>query len=325
MLGDEPYLQVVVRDITERKQAEHERERSIQAESANRAKSRFLASMSHEIRTPMNAILGYAQLFQREPGLSSKQRQYLETINRSGEHLLALLNDVLDMAKIESGEILVQNTEMNFTQSLLDIERMFHLKANDKGIDFSFCIHQDVPEVIVTDAGKVRQILINLLGNAIKFTDSGSVTVRVDACNEPDGRARVEVEVEDTGIGIALEDQELIFGAFKQGKSGKETAGTGLGLAVSRRFARLLEGDLTVRSADQDGSVFRFVFVASASAQPSTLGTDSTAKVASLRSDMGHPRVLVVDDNEANRLVLGELLRSVGFYVRDADGGLCWT
>ncbi|MEC9071880.1 MAG: histidine kinase dimerization/phospho-acceptor domain-containing protein, partial [Myxococcota bacterium] len=239
------YVQVVVRDITERKRAESERARLRQAESANEAKGRFLASMSHEIRTPMNAILGYAQLLQRESGLTIRQREYLQIIDRSGDHLLSLINDVLDMARVEAGEASLSIQDVDLAGLLVDIERMFRLRASEKGIVLSVEREDGLPTHVRTDPRKVRQVLINLLSNALKFTDQGSVTVRVGSEEAKNGVRRFTVDVEDSGQGVEAGQLSNIFEMFQRTEAGSEKAGTGLGLAVSRQFARLLGGDLT--------------------------------------------------------------------------------
>ena len=317
-LEGEPHLQVVVRDITQRKRAEQEHAKLVRAESANKAKSRFLASMSHEIRTPMNAILGYAQLLQRESGLSDRQQEHLQTINRSGEHLLAILNDVLDMAKIEAGQVTAELGETDFTRMVLDVERMFRLRASETGVAFRLET-DELPQIIMTDAPKVRQVLINLLGNAFKFTDSGHVLLRGFTEEIRPGICRIGIEIEDTGTGIEPENLEAVFGAFKQAAAGRDQAGTGLGLAVSRQFARLLGGDLTVKSTLGEGSVFSFHFVASrhdVGAPPTT-----QARVVALTPTSSVPCVLVVDNNKENRAVLRAMLLAVGIQVREASGG----
>jgi signal transduction histidine kinase/FixJ family two-component response regulator/uncharacterized protein YigA (DUF484 family) len=307
------------RFIEREKQRAEARAEMVRAEEANEAKSRFLASMSHEIRTPMNAILGYAQLLQRESGLTARQRGYLETIDRSGEHLLSLINAVLDMAKIEAGRLSAVSDEMDFFSALLDIERMFRLRASEKGLELSVERSPDVPAVLVTDASKVRQVLINLLANAVKFTDRGRIVVSVSVVNRAEGKVRVLVAVEDTGSGIDSDEIEDVFGAFVQTESGSRQAGTGLGLAVSRQFARLLGGDLTATSTLGRGSKFEFEFVAKVAEGISD--APAVRRVVGLAPNRPVPRLLVVDDRADNRAVLTILLTSVGFSVRTASSG----
>ena len=231
------------RDVTERKRYEQ----SLQ--QANRAKSVFLANMSHEIRTPMNAILGFSQLMQRDQGLTPRQSQYLGTINRSGEHLLALINDILEMSKIEAGRTTVNPSTFDLPALLTDLEMMFRIRTNEKGLTFSVEMIGDVPQYIVTDINKLRQVFINVLGNAVKFTEKGGIGLRARADREGATGPVLRVEIEDTGPGISPEDQDKLFRHFEQTKSGQQAGtGTGLGLAISREFVRLMGGDITVSS-----------------------------------------------------------------------------
>ena len=288
------------------------------AEEASQAKSRFLASMSHEIRTPMNAILGYGQLLQREAGLTARQRDYLKSIDRSGDHLLSLINGVLDMAKIESGQISILAAETNFSRMLVDVERMFRLRAAQEGLELVMEKDPDVPSTLVTDAGKVRQVLINLISNAIKFTDQGSVALRVSVVRRTKEAIRLLMTVQDTGCGIEPEKLEDIFGAFVQTESGSRRSGTGLGLAVSQQFARLLGGQLRASNVALGGSLFEFEFDARLTGQRDE---GSAQRVVGLDANSPIPRLLVVDDQEDNRIVLTSLLKSVGFPVRTASSG----
>ena len=177
--------------------------------------------MSHEIRTPMNAMLGYVQLLQRDQNLNEQQKGYLGTVHRSGLHLLSLINDVLDMAKIEAGKQEVNASENNLERIFLDVQRMFRLPAHEKGLDLDFMLHSSLPKVVITDGGKIRQVLINLLSNAVKFTDQGAVTVRAHGVPAEAGQTQIVVEVEDTGTGIPQSDLEHIFGTFNQSQVGK--------------------------------------------------------------------------------------------------------
>jgi signal transduction histidine kinase len=232
------------------------------AQQASRAKGEFLANMSHEIRTPLNAILGYGQLLLREDGLGPEQRKKLEAIRGSGDHLLALINDILDMSKIEAGRVSLSVEPFDPRMLLAGVQSMFAALASPRGIALQFDVARDVPHALVADPGKVRQVLINLIGNAMKFTERGSVQVRATA-SAPAGdpvRRIVTIEVEDTGAGIGPQDLELIFTTFGQAQAGARRGGTGLGLAISRNYARLMGGDITVASALGEGSVFTFTF-----------------------------------------------------------------
>src|SRR4051795_5610963 len=239
------------RDVTERKRVEAE------LQQANRAKSVFLANMSHEIRTPMNAILGFSQLMLRDRDLTSRQCQYLGTINRSGEHLLALINDVLEMSKIEAGRTTLNISTFDLPVLLKDLEMMFRIRTNEKKLSFTVEMIGNVPQYIVTDVNKLRQVFINVIGNAVKFTEQGGIALRVSADREAATEPCLRVEVEDTGPGISPDDQDKLFRHFEQTKTGQQAGtGTGLGLAISREFVRLMGGDITVNSQVGKGSVF---------------------------------------------------------------------
>ncbi|MDG1483444.1 MAG: ATP-binding protein [Myxococcota bacterium] len=290
-----------------------------QAEKANLAKSRFLASMSHEIRTPLNAILGYAQLLQRESGLSTHQQGYLQTINRGGEHLLSLINDVLDMAKIEAGQLSLVETEVDFLQLLSDIEQLFRLQMTNKGIVFSLETEPDLPFMLRSDAIKLRQIIMNLMSNAVKFTEEGQINVAVTHHLEDDDRVRIVLSVQDTGCGIDAESIHTVFEVFAQTETGILKGGTGLGLAVSRQFAVLLGGSLTATSTPGMGSVFRFEFITRCSRRGEALVQKH--RVERIAQGSPRPRVLVVDDIKENREVLAKKLLATGFQVEMVSSG----
>src|SRR2546421_6476951 len=239
------------RDVTERKRYEQ----SLQ--QANRAKSVFLANMSHEIRTPMNAILGFSQLMLHDKELTPRQCQYLGTINRSGEHLLALINDILEMSKIEAGRTTLTLATFDLLVLLKDLEMMFRVRTDEKKISFTVEMIGDVPQYIVTDINKLRQVFINVLGNAVKFTDQGGIALRVRVDRKGATGPFLRVEIEDTGPGISAEDQEKLFRHFEQTKTGQQAGtGTWLGLAISPEFVRLMGGAITVNSQVGKGSIF---------------------------------------------------------------------
>jgi signal transduction histidine kinase/ActR/RegA family two-component response regulator len=332
-------------DVTERVRAQEElREARAAAEKArraaedaNRAKSVFLANMSHELRTPLNAILGFSQLMLRESvtgdsGLSAEQRENLEIIGRSGEHLLGLINDVLELSKIEVGRVALHKECFDLRRLLGGLEEMFHLRAADKGLMLIFDRAPDVPQYVRADEGKLRQVLMNLLGNAVKFTAEGGVTLRVGCLDLPgtstledsfrEGNPRLLFEVEDTGPGIAPEELDAVFDPFKQTASGQKShEGTGLGMPISRQFVRLMGGDLTFRSELGVGSLFRFdvqVQLADAADVPTA---QPTRRVVGLEPDQPVYRLLVVEDREANRRLLVRLLAPLGFEMREATNG----
>ncbi|MFZ5569918.1 MAG: transporter substrate-binding domain-containing protein [Thermodesulfobacteriota bacterium] len=316
-------------EIAFRKQVELELEKAKNgAEKANRAKSIFLANMSHEIRTPMNAILGYSQLIRQSPGLSDEQKKNVETIIRSGEHLLHLINDILEMSKIEAGRLERHSAPFDLHALLGDLRMMFTIRTDSKGLALDVSRTESVPRVIAGDEGKLRQILINLLGNAVKFTDSGRVCLRVDA-REPGAdegtntrdHLMLTFEVEDTGLGIPREDLQTIFASFEQSAGGRSREGTGLGLAICREYLHLLGGDITVESEPGKGSRFRFTLPVTRKEAGDLKAAAEPPRVIRLAPGQPVHRVLVVDDKETNRDILVRMLKPVGFDVREAANG----
>lgn len=304
------------------------------AEAANRAKSVFLANMSHEVRTPLNAILGFTELMTRDPHLAVEQRNNLEIVGRSGEHLLALINDVLEMSKIEAGRTELQPESFDLRRLLQGLEEMFRLRAEGKGLRLIVECAPGVPRYVHADQGKLRQVLINLLGNAVKFTPEGGVTLRVRERTPGPVFSGLICEVEDTGIGIAPEDAEAIFDAFVQTSSGvKSQEGTGLGLAISRQFVRLMGGELTVSSELGRGSLFT-AEVPCAPVDPAEipyLERESRGRAIGLVPGQRAPggdryRLLVVEDDDDSRRLMVELLRALAgpdpiFEIREALNG----
>jgi PAS domain S-box-containing protein len=304
------------RDVTERKRYEQ----SLQ--HANRAKSVFLANMSHEIRTPMNAILGFSQLMLRDQDLTPRQCQYLGTINRSGEHLLALINDILEMSKIEAGRTTLNPSAFDLPVLLKDLEMMFRVRTDEKKLSFSVELVGAVPQYIVTDINKLRQVFINVLGNAVKFTEHGGVGVRVRADRAAAPGPLLRVEIEDTGPGISPEDQDKLFRHFEQTKTGQQAGtGTGLGLAISREFVRLMGGTITVNSQVGKGSVFVIHLPLNEGEAQAVPAKDKPRQVVRLQSGQTTYRVLITDDVEDNRQLLAQLLAPIGFEIRLATNG----
>ncbi len=293
-----------------------------QAETANRAKSTFLATMSHEIRTPMNAILGFGQLLSRASELTPRDRDRLEKLLRNGYHLLELINNVLEMSRIEAGRSEASLASFDLHRAIADVEGMVRERLEAKGLAFIVQGIDTLPRHVQTDEAKLRQILINLLGNAAKFTDAGSVTLSLQATPAGD-RVALAFRVEDTGAGMAPDELEQIFEPFQQARSGiRNQTGTGLGLAISRDFARLLGGELRVKSELGRGSTFVLEVMAEAVAGSEIRATGvAFGQVAGLEPGQRIPTLLVVDDEADNRAVLSELLRAVGARVIEADDG----
>ena len=316
-------------EIHERKQIEQALQAARDAaEAANRAKSVFLANMSHELRTPLNAILGFAQLMVRETQLSVRQQEYLGIINRSGAHLLALINEVLDMSKIEAGHAVLESRSFDLQVMLKSIAEMMQGRAQAKRLRFVVTPTPDVPQYITTDERKLRQVLINLLGNAVKFTTAGEIALRVARCQGEalqDGQTRRAVilrfEIEDTGAGIAPDELDHIFEPFAQAPSASQISeGTGLGLAISRQFVRLMGGEITVTSELGRGSLFRFTIQVAAADMAAAI-PQPRRRVVGLAAGQPAYRILIVEDHEFNRALLRTLLQHVGFAVRTAQNG----
>ncbi len=292
------------------------------SEAANRAKSTFLSTMSHEIRTPMNAILGYSQLMLRDPTLGPDAKANLKIINRSGEHLLSLIDDVLDMSKIEAGRTEINPTTFALTVLLTDLENMFRLRAEAKGLQFEMSVEDGSMPYVLADEGKIRQALINLLGNAIKFTKNGQILMQVSLAKMKDDTLRLSVSVEDTGSGVSEEDQKKLFQPFTQAKGSLNTQqGTGLGLAISRQHARLMGGDITVSTRPGGGSIFLFEVPVKQGDAGVVVKRGAPCHVIGLRAGQEVFRILVVDDHMENRRWLIKLLTAIGFSVRGAEDG----
>jgi len=300
-----------------------------QAESANKAKSLFLSKMSHEIRTPMNAILGFSQLMRRDPDLSDVQNKYLNTINRSGEHLLALINDVLEMSKIEAGCITLQTEALDFHHLVDDLVNMFRFRTEAKNLQFDLLLDEKVPRFIISDSSKLREVLINILSNAVKFTEKGGIVVRVDLASgknvssDSKSKLRLLIEVEDTGCGITEEDTDAVFTPFEQADNKHWHEGTGLGMPISRQFARMMGGDLTIKSRIGHGSTFSFTFTTQLSSEDKVKSTENKNKLSinTLAPGQKEFNILIADDDDSNLDLLVQLLKSIGFKTCEAHDG----
>ncbi|MEA5496359.1 response regulator [Limnoraphis robusta] len=303
-------------------------EQLAEVEAVSNSKSLFLAHMSHELRTPLSAILGFTELMSRDVSLSINHSKYINIINRAGEHLLALINDILEMSKIEAGQAKLREDNFDLYSQINSLEEMLRLKAQSKGLKLVFKRDAEVPQHIYTDEGKLRQVLINLLSNAIKFTEQGSVTLRVKSqefkpLNNPHQIINLlTFEVSDTGPGIAPEEQHKLFEVFSQTETGiKSGQGTGLGLPISQKFVQLMGGEITVSSKLNEGTLFAFSIPVKTVKASKIETTQTSQKVTGLAASQPKFRILITDDNPQNCCLLMQLLSSIGFEVQEAANG----
>lgn len=316
-----------------KRQSEALQKTLLAADAANRAKSEFLASMSHELRTPLNAILGFSQVMSRNNSLPVEERKNLEIINRAGEHLLSLIDDILEVSKIEAGRTTFNENSFDLIYLLGNLEKMLQLKAAAKGLQLISEYAPDLPQYVRTDEGKLRQVLLNLLGNAIKFTEEGRVTLRVSVVNsQPEAEAMprdaeaekltLHFEVEDTGPGISPEEINLLFEAFAQTETGRKSQqGTGLGLPISQKYVQLMGGEIKASSSLSKGSLFSFDI--SIIKEEGADESDFPIKHDVIGLVKGQPayRISIVDDSPDSRLLLHEILQPIGFSTCEASNG----
>jgi signal transduction histidine kinase/FixJ family two-component response regulator len=298
-------------------------EQKAAAEAANESKSAFLAAMSHEIRTPLNGVLGMAQSLQAED-LTPDQEEQVSTIIESGETLMALLNDVLDLSKIEAGKFEVVPANTDLRHKLARVFKLFQPRAEEKGLHFTFEVDRTVPPLVVCDAVRVRQCLSNLVSNAIKFTDAGEVAIRVRGEPAGDGVVKIVISVRDTGIGISREALAGLFREFGQADTttSRRYGGTGLGLAITRKIARLMGGDIIAESEFGLGSTFHFSFEAPIAELEDAIAATGAAGLPVDAGRLNGKRVLIVDDNPVNRKVATLFLKYLDFEVAEAENGL---
>jgi PAS domain S-box-containing protein len=320
----------VQEDITKHKNAEVALHQALlKAQEASIAKSRFLSRMSHELRTPLNVILGFSQILARSNSLSSQEKEHLQIINRSGEHLLHIINDILSMSKIEAGQVTLNENSFDLYQVLQDLEQMLQLEAALKGLELIFERSANTPQYIQTDESKLRQVLINLLGNAIKFTKSGTVILRVrmgsNNGTQPQASTTSNIlhfEVQDTGPGIAPDAIATLFEPFVQTETGRQSMqGTGLGLPISRQFVQLMGGDINVNSQLGQGTIFKFNIAISETGAIDSKALHTNKQIIGLKPNQPTYRILVVEDLEESRLLLINLLKPLGFQLREAVNG----
>lgn len=317
-------------EITEHQKTEIELQKALTtADEANRVKSEFLANMSHELRTPLNAILGFARLLEWDESLNSEQLENLSIIRRSAEDLLALINDVLDMSKIEAGRLTCNPQNFDLYVLLETIEDIFQLKANSQNLQLIFERDPQLPQYISADESKLRQVLLNIVSNALKFTVNGGVAVRIKV-NHPDNQQeQLFCEVEDTGMGIAEEEMVNLFQPFVQTRSGQQSnQGTGLGLAISKRFLQLMGGDIQIKSVVDQGTTVSFYLPITIVSAEVVETVQSTPIPVGIAANSPTYKILVADDKWTNRKLLVKILQPLGFEVQEAENGKialeCW-
>lgn len=293
-----------------------------QAQNANEAKSLFLANMSHELRTPLNAILGYSQLLHKDSGISKRQKDFLETINNSGEHLLSLINQVLEISKIEVNRVTLDLNTFDLHDLIHNLKKLFQVKTDKKDLIFEIRGVETLPKFVIADETKLRIILINIIGNSIKFTESGKIVVTFSLEEKIQNKIKLKVIVEDTGYGIAPEDISKLFQPFVQTESGKKIqSGTGLGLVISKSYIQLMEGSISIESKPGIGTTISFTINIQKGEKTDIKDEIVTQNIIGLKNKNFIPKILIVDDDENNRNLMFTLLKEVGFDIKDSING----
>lgn len=332
-INDEKIILAVMRDISKQKLAEQEilkakeeAEKAKQiAESANLAKSDFLANMSHEIRTPLNSIIGITDLLM-ESQLTNEQKEYIQIFKKSGEHLLSLINDILDISKIEAGHMSIENIDFSLITLIDKIDNIMSIKAKEKNLKLTFNVAPDIPDYLLGDKNKITQILINLIGNAIKFTHEGEINVNIKKTASSHDKVKLLFEIKDTGIGIPSDKFNILFESFSQADSSmsRKYGGTGLGLAISKRLTSLMGGEIWVNSELGKGSSFYVTLNFGIAVQQENTGTkskDKPTKAKNKTANNNPKRILIVDDSEDNRQLIKLYLKNIAHIVDTAEDG----